>query len=76
MMDALPIFRRARAVYVALDARTDFQRMWNELEDEIHELPPSTLDALRAVTARYLTDKNAPWDLRVGAMVLDTMLDY
>jgi len=75
-METLEIFRRAHAVHVALDARTDFQRMWNELEDEVHELPPSTLDALRSVTARYLTDKSAPWDLRVGAMVLDTMLDY
>ena len=76
MIDTLPIFRRARAVYEAPAVFGECAELWAALEDEIHELPPSTLDALRAVTARYLTDKNAPWDLRVGAMVLDTMLDY
>ena len=76
MNDTLAMFHRAHAVHVALNARTDFQRLWNELEDDIHELPPSTLANLRAVTARYLEDKNARWELRVGAMVLNTMLDY
>ena len=76
MTDTLAIFHRAHAVHVALDARTDFQRLWNELEDDIHELPPSTLADLRAVTARYLTDTNALWKLRIGAMVLNNMLDY
>jgi hypothetical protein len=75
-METLEIFRRARAVYLTPDHTIQFQTLWNQLEDEIHELPPPTLDDLRAWVARLLSDREAAWDLRVGAMVLDTMLDY
>jgi hypothetical protein len=73
MIDPYPYFVRAHAVFTSTGAA--FIAGHNALEDDIAALPAPAIAMLRDAIARYNADVSAPWVLRVGGVVLLSMID-